>query len=351
MKYIVRTLVRLLPAVIAAAMFVACDSIIYDDEGDCAPHYKVRFVYERNLRYVDAFSAEVEEVTLYVVDSSTGKVILRKHESGEALSSGDYMMDVDVPPGTYTLVAWCGPGHTTSFSVGEAVDLTGLTCRLTDRTPTHPVDLGLDGSAVTGDLQRLYHGKLADAVFPDSQGTHIFTVDLTKNTNDVHIVLQHLSGDPVDESRFTFTVTEQNGLMDWDNSLADDEILTYYPWRQRSGFAGVDVPDYTSPDENSPRAITAVSAAVADITVGRLMADRKAMVRIYNDNSELVASIPLVDYALLVKGRHHQLSDQDYLDYCDDYSMVLFLDDNGRWANQQIYINSWHLVIQNVDGM
>ena len=31
--------------------------------------------------------------------------------------------------------------------------------------------------------------------------------------------------------------------------------------------------------------------------------------------------------------------------------MVLFLDDNGRWANQQIYINSWHLVIQNVDGM
>ena len=52
-----------------------------------------------------------------------------------------------------------------------------------------------------------------------------------------------------------------------------------------------------------------------------------------------------------MKGRHHQLSDQDYLDYCDDYSMVLFLDDNGRWANQQIYINSWHLVIQNVDGM
>ena len=63
-------------------MSVACDDIIYDD-GDCAR--AVRFVYERNLRYVDAFSAEVEEVTLYVVDSSTGKVILRKYESGEAL--------------------------------------------------------------------------------------------------------------------------------------------------------------------------------------------------------------------------------------------------------------------------
>lgn len=368
-KYQLRSIIRpfrrltaLLPALAAAAALSSCDSIIYDDEGDCDPHYKVRFVYERNLRYVDAFHAEVEEVTLYVVDSATGAIVASKHESGEALSSGSYLMDLDgIEPGTYTLVAWCGPGHRTSFAVGQGSSLTDLSCRLTERSADHPEGFSPAGSAVSKDLGRLYHGRLADAVFPDDQGTHIFTVDLTKNTNDVHIVLQQLSGDPVDESRFTFTICDENGLMNYDNSLAPDEPLTYYPWRQRSGYAGVEVPDYTAPDDisrdpadaaaASSRAITAVSAAVADLTVGRLMADRRTMVRIYNDSHELVASIPLTDYALLTKGRHYQLSDQDYLDYRDDYSMVLFLDENGRWISSEIYINSWHMVRQEADDV
>ncbi len=69
------------------------------------------------------------------------------------------------------------------------------------------------------------------------------------------------------------------------------------------------------------------------------------MVKIYRrEDNSLVASIPLGDYALITKGKHKQLSDADYLDYRDDYSMVLFLDDNGRW----IYINSWMLVEQQV---
>lgn len=63
----------------------------------------------------------------------------------------------------------------------------------------------------------------------------------------------------------------------------------------------------------------------------------------------LVASIPLVDYALLVKGKDAQLSDQDYLDYRDDYSMVLFLDPDYRWISTEIYINSWKIVNQDAE--
>ena len=55
--------------VLALATLASCDSFIYEDEGDCDPYYKVRFVYDRNLKYSDAFAAEVNEVTLYIVDT------------------------------------------------------------------------------------------------------------------------------------------------------------------------------------------------------------------------------------------------------------------------------------------
>lgn len=333
--------------IVAALSATSCDSMIYDEEGDCDPHYKVRFKYDRNLKYSDAFAAEVKEVTLYVVDDATGKVVWQKHDSGEHLRSGSYLMDVDVEPGTYTLVAWCGQGHTSSFDVAEAGHYTGLQCSLLERTG-HPEGFAPEGSAVRKDLYDLYHGKLAAQKFPNDQGTHIFTVDLTKDTNYLHIMLQHLSGDPVEE-KFTFTVVDENGLMDWDNSLLPDEQLTYYAHTVRSGWAGVEIPDYKgdgSGNMESRATITQVSACVADLTLGRLMADRKTMVRIYNPDKELVASIPLQDYALQTKGKHSHLSNQDYLDYRDDYSMVLFLDDNGRWISTTIYINSWQIVYQ-----
>ena len=43
----------------SAFVFTGCNGLIYDDEGDCDPYYKVKFVYDTNLKFTDAFSAEV----------------------------------------------------------------------------------------------------------------------------------------------------------------------------------------------------------------------------------------------------------------------------------------------------
>ena len=84
----------LLPA--AAVVLTGCDGFIFEDEGDCDPYYKVRFRYDRNLKFADAFAAEVDEVTLYVADAATGRIVWQKHESGNALKQAGYLMDVDV---------------------------------------------------------------------------------------------------------------------------------------------------------------------------------------------------------------------------------------------------------------
>ena len=113
----------------------SCNGMIYDEQGDCDPYYKVKFVYDTNLKFTDAFPAEVSAVTLYLLDPETDRVVWQKTESGEALAQEGYMMDVDVEPGNYTLLAWCGEGHQTSFKVSDATVGKNLQCRLDDRQP------------------------------------------------------------------------------------------------------------------------------------------------------------------------------------------------------------------------
>jgi len=68
------------------------------------------------------------------------------------------------------------------------------------------------------------------------------------------------------------------------------------------------------------------------------------------EKERTVFSIPLIDYALLVKGFYNRnMDDQEYLDRQDVYDMVFFLDEGDRWLDTYIYINSWKVVLQNSD--
>ena len=48
---------------VSAFVLTACDSTIYDYEGDCDPHFKVGFRYDMNMKFVDAFSTEAKSVS------------------------------------------------------------------------------------------------------------------------------------------------------------------------------------------------------------------------------------------------------------------------------------------------
>ena len=47
-------------------MLYACDGLIYDGEGDCSVSYRVKFRYDYNMKFADAFAHEVDVVTLYL---------------------------------------------------------------------------------------------------------------------------------------------------------------------------------------------------------------------------------------------------------------------------------------------
>lgn len=329
-------------AVLAAPALTSCDSFIYDDEGDCDPHYKVRFRYDYNLKYADAFPVEVNEVTLYIYDSN-GNIVWSRHDDSPAVRQEGYIMDVDIAPGTYSLVAWAGKGHKTHFSVSEGTHNTDLQCRLQtkhDESGTMFHDERLD---------RLYHGKLDIQEFPDEQGEHVYTVNLMKDTNEFTVILQHLSGEQVDKDKFTFTITDDNTVMDWDNKLIPQGDITYYEWDKKQGNAGIIYPK--NPDKTSAsRADNQFSAAVARLTTGRLVKENDARMTVYNEKKDTIFSIPLIDYCLLVKGNYDRpMEDQEYLDRQDEYNMTFFLDDGGRWIDTYIYINSWKVLLQHTE--
>ncbi|MCD8202649.1 MAG: FimB/Mfa2 family fimbrial subunit [Prevotella sp.] len=355
----------LLTAVTCCMVLCACDSTIYDGEGDCAVHYKVKFRDNYNMKYADAFAHEVNSITLYLIDES-GEVVWKNTDAGSALADDDYTMDVDVEQGTYSLLAWGGTTDKGSFSIANSVFGSELTCTLNRQYDTKR------NALVYSDLDGLFHGYAADVEFPTAPGTYYYTLPLVKNTNDVTVVLQQLTGEMLDTNKFTFSITAANGKMDWDNSLLPDETITYYAWNVAQGDADLDWSFSTETDNEDitptdsiaadtdngsdvPAALkatrTSYPSALAQITVARLVKGQDTRLTVTNtETGETVFSIPLVEYALMLKSlTNPDMDDQEFLDRQDNYEMTFFLDEGYRWMNTCIYINSWRIVLQSSD--
>lgn len=335
-------------ACLATVALTSCERI-YEDEGDCTPYYYVEFVYDHNMKFADAFATEVEDVNLYVFDSND-KFVTSFAEQGDALQKDDYRMNLRLEPGRYTIVAWCGlTGENNSYALPEMIPgvttLEELSCRLDDR------EYAENGEVTVSEIDELYHG-IQTYDLSDTYGEHVFEMPLKKNTNYVRVVLQHLSGEDIDKDDFRFTITDNNGTLGHNNSVLDDEMLTYHAWHTSQGVAGV------TNAENVREGITSVSVALAELTVSRLVKekDMKTMLTVTRSTPEpdgtykTVLSIPLIDYALLVKGYYNKdISDQEYLDRQDEYNLTFFLDDNNNWLSSSILINSWRVVLSDVE--
>jgi hypothetical protein len=100
--------------------------------------------------------------------------------------------------------------------------------------------------------------------------------------------------------------------------------------------------------EQTSRTVTEINVALAELTIGRMRAEASPILYIKSrETGEDLVRIPLADYALLVKGYYRQgMSDQEYLDRQDEYTLTLFLDE-GEWVSSYILINSWRVVLNN----
>lgn len=328
---------RVAALVLAGAVMLHSCERIFDYEGDCSVNYMVDFSYDINMKYADAFASETGTVHLYAFNQD-GSLAWQNTESGVHLAEEDYAMTLDLLPGTYDIVAWsvcdiaseCFSLPLTKASVFSKDD---LICELSRKRDSN-------GSSVSDrHLGTLLHGCIEDLEIGQTEGTYVSKMHMTKNTNEVRILLQNLSGKAMDKDKFHFSIVESNGVMAYDNSLLPCEDICYHEWRKVSGTVG---------EEQGTGAVTTASAVIAELTLGRLMADRKTRLIVTDDSGKTVISIPLVDYALLVKGHYDDMSDQEYLDRQDEYELVFFLDADMEWMSSYVIINSWKVVLSDV---
>lgn len=308
---------------------------IFDGEGDCGVY--ISFTYDYNLDYANAFANEVNSVALYVFDETNTLIEQVTTTDKEALSSKNFEMVLQLDPGNYNLLAWGGLMNEESFDLIADAKI-GET-KIEDLQVKMNRNYNDNGEAVVDkDLLPLYHGTMPIEV-SDEKGTYRHTMSLMKNTNVVRILLHEMSGHDVNADHFIFEIKDSNGLYDWDNTLLDDEQITYKAWYQQTGTAEI---------ETSSRVQESVSVALAELTIGRMKAGRSPILHIRNrETGEDVVRLPLADYALLIKGYYYQyMNDQEYLDRADEYSLNLFLDE-GEWVSTAIHIHSWRVVVNN----
>lgn len=328
---------------LSGTQFQSCGLI---DEGldPCTTTYRVRFNFDYNMLYADAFSSQVPSVSLWAFDSSTGAPVWHGEASGEALTKPGFAMEVPLPPGgTYDFLAWGGLAGQNDFTVNSnpaSINELGSSLRL---TPVTRATDGSDGSTLYTDseLPRLFYGRMMGVRLDTPQGTDVnqdVTIDLMRDTHCIQIALQHMDGAEIDPDDFDFSITYDNSELSWENTLLSGPTFQYRPWSVI--YANIDLP--------VDGAVSTVRGTIlAELSTSRLFTTTKPILRIYRrwDQRDVVR-IPLISYLLAIKGNYNRhMSDQEFLDRQDQFTLHFFIDKNSNWYMAAgIVINGWTVV-------
>lgn len=316
-----------------AALFPSCHSI-YDDLDPCPQGVRLRFVYDYNMEFANAFPAQVDCLTLLVYDKE-GKYLTSVTEtSRNLLSDENWRMTLPLGPGDYIFEAWGGLAcDNSSFSFNADPSTTALADLRVE------LKAGCKTSPEGTRMHSLFFGRLAMTVPAESTGYTEGTVEMMKDTNNIRLLLQNLSGEPVDGDDFIFSLTDDNTLLGSDNLPLAGNSWAYAPWAIGQVSAG-------TLDDG-----TEALLGYAEFSTSRLMAGHSASLLIRDrENGRIIVDIPLTNYLLLLKSQEFSsMGNQEFLDRESRWNMVFFLDRTGSWVRTYIKINDWIVRVNNAE--
>lgn len=355
MNYLKSILMSLASGTLLFSMTSCDDSIIFEGEGNCEPPVvetytpHVQFVFKKHRQALhsladrerDVFYSTVASVHLFVFNAETGEEVYDRIEKTDNLFSALDLrlsnntdrcyMPLDLAPGKYRLVAWCGldeNDHNNAFSLSNQLtkgfDYKECGVKFDEMTG-HP----LHHEKYDG----LYHGRVESfEIKEDNSEPQIIPIELTKDNNDIAVWIQHTSV-TFDKDEYEVVYVDGNGTMNFDdNSISKSDRLEYFPHSKTvlessTQFNGEDMLS---------------GALVAHISTSRLMADNKdtARLEVRNKYGATVFSVPFIKYVLELQT--FSKDSQYYLDCEDTYNCSFYITgDNELWAPGRIIINNW----------
>ena len=185
-------------------MFTSCE-YIHEDLMPCERGVSLRFVYDYNMEYANAFPSKVHCLTLYVYDGE-GNYVATFTEKTDVLKDENYRMKIDLEPGDYSMVAYGGVAcDDRSFTVID--EPTDAADKLT------ALSVQMSHNELTSDklLHDFFYGKLDVTVEENNYKDE--TVYMMKNTNNIRIILQQMNGMPVSDKDFTFRIVNDDNTL------------------------------------------------------------------------------------------------------------------------------------------
>lgn len=315
-----------------AVSLASCDAV-NDDLEPCPHGVRLRFIYDYNMEFANAFPSQVKDLTVLFYNED-GDFVAKREVDDPVLADENYRMTVDLMPGNYNIIAYGGLySSSASFSFvtePENTKYEDVRVRMNPGELTAPVGK---------DLYPLFYGRLSVVVEEEDMTYRDYTVPMMKDTNNLRVVLQQIDGEPLDESEFDFEVHDDNTLFAYNNDLIPTGQVTYWPWSRGNASPG-DLPD------GRPS-----SVCYAELSFSRLVTGNGPTLTITRrEDGYKVVDIPLNNYLLLLKSDQYKtMGPQEYLDRESRWSMIFFLDHNRFWLRTQIVINGWVVRLDDVD--
>ena len=228
-------------------------------------------------------------------------------------------MEVELPVGEYQFMAWAG-AH-------DSYDITSMTPGSSTITDMKLQLIREESFIIKHELEPLWYGEIIKVNFTGT--THqTETINLIKDTNKVRFVFQGYREDSwqVNVNDYDYEIIESNGHLAHDNSLLDDDVLSFQPY----------ITEQVSP----------YSAAV-ELNTMRLMANRQTrFVVTEKATGKKVFNINLIDYLAMTKLGGNKMETQEYLDRESEFKIIFFFSEAESWLAVQVQIGDWIWRIQ-----
>ena len=306
---------------------------IHEDLQPCPQGVRLRFIYDYNMEFANAFPSQVDCLTVLFYDNQGNYVTTRTNSTSD-LSDENWRMTVDLDPGSYNIIAYGGMEcEDSSFSFTSQPSSTKM----------DQLHVSLNLSSLTSPvgtyLHPLFYGRAEVSVEQSDLEYRDYTVYMMKDTNNLRVMLQQVDGTTIDETDFDFKIVDDNTLMAWNNDVIPTKSVEYMPWSRGNASPG------ELPDDKG-----AATVAWAEMSFPRLVttnSPRLVITRKADGNK--VIDIPLNNYLLLMKSEvYANMPSQEFLDRESRWKMLFFLK-NGYWLQTQIEINDWIVRINNTE--
>lgn len=333
MRFLNASISRLAGLLLTVAGSYAASScgLLYEDLEPCPTGVHLRIEYAMHPELGDVRPAQADCLTLLVYDAE-GRHVHTETFHSDVTSNEEWRLNLNLAPGTYKFVAWGGLDcDDASFSFKSAPAT----------TPMQELEVSLKSGYTDKPLHTLFYGSV-DVDVPeggDDTGLTDATLPLTRDTNDLRILLANVNGLPTDINHFDVSLITDNTLLGWDNDLLNAGETVYTPWASGNSEFGITDLGFSS------------VMAYAEISTSRLVWGNKTtlLVTRKSDGKEVIR-VPLLNLLLNYKSdRWAWMDNQEFFDRVNYWPITFFLTSDDVWLRTTIVVDDWIVRINNAE--